>query len=281
MSLFDLQKKDADVANHGRHLITYAKPNDPKLRRFIIKSIERLSGQRPLAHVYSRAAAHGPQAFFGKALDELSISTNITQQQLEKIPKTGPVVFVANHPFGVVDGLVLCDIAMRSRGDFKVLIHRALFKEKSLESYMLPIDFSNTREAAKSNIAVKNEAIRYLKAGGTMVIFPAGGISTAKHAFGPVTDLEWKLLPAKLIHMAKATVVPVFFHGTNSQLFHLVSQVSMTLRLSLVVREVYNKRGQPVQTVVGDPINYSELAHIKGKRELMEELRTIVYNLGA
>lgn len=270
-------------------LLTYAEPEDPRFRRVVIRGIERLSGQPRLVRQYEQAKARSthhpdgpfPERFFAIALDVLKVTPRFTPLgQLEKIPREGPVVIVANHPFGVVDGLALCDLALRCRGDVKVIIHRALFRDPALQSFMLPIDFGGSRPAAKRNIQVRNEAIAYLKDGGTIAVFPGGGISTAPSPFGEATDLEWKLLPAKLIHLARATVVPVYFPGQNSRLFQWVSQISHTLRLSLVIREVNNKRGRPLDVIVGDPIPYESLAPFSDRRALMEHLRAVVYALG-
>lgn len=269
-------------------LLTYAEPEDPRLRRAFIRGIERISGQRNLVRMYDRARGRSthapdgprPERFFAEALRELEVEPLFPADKLAAIPRQGPLMLVANHPFGVVDGLALCELAMRARGDVKVIIHRTLFRDESLRGFMLPIDFGGGRDAAKRNIAVRDEAIAYLRGGGTIAVFPGGGISTAQGTFGPVTDLEWKLLPAKLVHIARATVVPVYFPGQNSRLFQWVSQFSQTLRLSLVIREVNNKRGRPLPVCVGDALPYSELSSYKDRRALMDYLRTKVYALG-
>lgn len=269
-------------------LLTYAEPNDPRLRRVVIRGIEQLSGQKKLRRLYDHARARSthapdgprPEAFFSEALDVLKVKSHYSATQLAKIPRSGPLMFVANHPFGVVDGLALCQLALEARGEFKIMIHRALFRDPDLQPFMLPIDFGGTRESARQNISVRNQATEYLKSGGTLAVFPGGGIATASRTFGHATDLDWKLLPAKLIHASQATVVPVFFPGQNSRLFQWVSQFSQTLRLSLVIREITNKRGRTIDMIIGDPLHYAQLAHLKDRKALMNHLRQQVYALG-
>ena len=269
--------------------LTYANPEDPGLRRSVIRSIERLSGQRGLADRYQRArersvrASDGPrpERFFREALCELGVVVRYQGFPLKAMPRHGPLIFVANHPFGVLDGLALCELALRSRGDVKVMIHRTLFRDPDLRKYMLPIDFSGDRAAAKRNIDVRNRTVAYLREGGTVAVFPGGGIATARGIFGPVTDLEWKLLPAKLIHLTRATVVPIFFPGSNSRLFQWVSQFSETLRLSMIIRELNNKRGRSLDVAVGRPLAYSELEAFADRKNLTEHLRHKVYRLGS
>ena len=163
-------------------------------------------------------------------------------------------MIVANHPFGIGDGIAVLSLAEQLGRPFRVMIAAELLKIREMEPYSLPVDFSETKEALKNNLAVRHEAVRLLKQGVTIVVFPAGGVATAPNGFGEAEDLPWKIFPARLIQEAKASVVPMHFPGQNGRLFHLVSRpmnlvehearlarlvgkVSLTLRLSLLVRE--------------------------------------------
>ena len=219
--------------------------------------------------------------FWEAALSQLQVQLEYDRTQLDKIPRRGPIIFIANHPFGVIDGLIVCHLASKIRPNFKILINSALCREERIAHYMLPIDFSETKEAALVNIDSKKRAMETLRQEGAIVIFPAGGIATSEGPFGPATDLEWKLFTAKLIQMTEATVVPVFFHGQNSRLFQIASQFSLTLRLSLIVHEVKNKIGKPVRFTIGDPIPYQALAAIKQRKHLLNHLREVTYGLSS
>ena len=146
--------------------------------------------------------------------------------------------------------------------------------------FMLPVDFAETREAAKTNIETKRRAVETLNQDGAVVIFPGGGVSTSQGWFGPAKDLEWKRFTAKLVQTSRATVLPLFFHGQNSRLFQIVSQFSLTLRLALLLREVKNKMGLTIDVSIGNPIPFEALAHIKNRQELLNTLRDITYDLG-
>lgn len=265
--------------------ISYASPHDPLLKTILIRSVEGLTGQRKIARLYSTLRQERDQRsatadFWGDALRKLEISLDYDETQLAKIPRSDPVIFVANHPFGILDGLIMCHIAEKTRQEFKILLHSHLCQEAEVASYMLPVDFSETKEATRINIETKNKALAILREGGAVVIFPAGGISTTtKGPFGKATDLEWKLFAAKMIHMTQATVVPVYFPGQNGFIFQCASQFSPTLRLSLLIHEVKKKIGHRVQFVIGDPIPYQELAPIKAKKQLLHHLREVTYRL--
>lgn len=264
--------------------LTYASPDDPLHKRMFIRSIETLTGQRKLARVYDTVLQRIPEAeshaLWPAALRELQINVDYDQAQLNKIPKDGPLIMIANHPYGVLDGLIICHLAAQLRTDFKILIHRSLCMEQRIERYLLPIDFNETAEAVQINIETKQRSMATLQAGNAIVIFPAGGISTTVNGpFGPAVDLEWKLFVTKLIQMTKATVVPIYFHGQNSRVFQLASQVSETLRLALIIHEVTRKRGETIQVKIGDPIPYDALAGIRKRKELLQHLRNVIYEL--
>lgn len=260
--------------------LTYASPEDPLLKTVLIRSIERLSGKRKLQKLYNNVLDKGEDvSFWEAALAQLQVEVEVDSVQLDKIPRSGPVLFIANHPYGVIDGLIICNIAAQTRQRFKILTNSALCKVDELLPYLLPIDFNDTKEAIQTNINTKKETLETLRQGGAVVIFPAGGIATAKKPFGPATDLEWKLFAGKLIQQAKATVVPVYFHGQNSRIFQLASQFSLTLRLSLIIHETNNKIGKTIQVSIGNPIPYESLATIKKRKELLQHLRDVIYGL--
>ncbi|MEZ4711990.1 MAG: lysophospholipid acyltransferase family protein [Caldilineaceae bacterium] len=262
--------------------LTYTTPGDPLLKSLLIRSVEQLGGVRKLEKRYAKVLDRYGQTgdFWQLALEELDIRLDYERNQLAKIPRIGPLIFIANHPFGLLDGLIMCHLATVARGDFRIMLHSALCREERIARFVLPINFDKTAEATQSNIQTKQRALDYLRGGGTMVIFPAGGISTSTGLIGPVTDLEWKLFFTKLIQMTEATVAPIYFHGHNSRLFQVISQFSETLRLSLIVHEVHNKIGHTLRVAVGDPIPYAQIAHIKKRRELIAYLRMTIYELG-
>lgn len=278
-------RTDLKGFNHLPHRsmgLTYTTPADPPLKSLLIRTVEQLGGVRKLEKRYAKVLdRYEPSSnFWQLALEELDIRLDYEPEQLTQIPSDGPLIFIANHPFGLLDGLAVCHLATMARGDFRIMLHSALCREERIEQFVLPINFDKTAEATRANIRTKQQALGYLRAGGTMVIFPAGGISTSAGLTGPVTDLAWKLFFAKLVQMTEATVVPIYFHGHNSRLFQVISQFSETLRLSLIVREVHNKIGQTLQIAIGNPIPFAQIAHIKKRRDLSAHLRMTIYALG-
>ena len=262
---------------------SYADPADPRLKRFFIRVIERITGQPYLKWLYEENKAHPVpgESFWSAAIRKLELKLVYNEDALAAWPKTGPLVIVANHPFGVLDGLIVCEIVSKVREDFRVLTNAVLLRAEEVKEFLLPVDFAETEEALKTNLRSRAEAKAHLMQGGCLVVFPAGGVSTTptiwhKHAI----DTEWKNFTARLISQAKAPVAPVYFAGQNSRLFQLASHISMTLRLSLLFKEVHDRIGSEIELRIGELVPYERLAGINDRQSFMDLLKSITYSLG-
>jgi putative hemolysin len=191
-----------------------------------------------------------------------------------------PLLMIANHPFGVPDGVAALALAEQIGRPVKILIHSDLLRIPEIEPFALPIDFSETRAALQINAASGREAIARLKNGETIMIFPAGGIATADWPLGRrAGDLPWKTFVAKLVHKARADVVPLYFSGQNSWIFQAASQVSMFLRTSLIMPEALRCIGRAIEVRVGETIPYEHMCGITDRTELTALLRRRVFAL--
>lgn len=269
-----------EPANQVR--FSYATENDPRLKRLAIRAIERMTGQPYLKDLYEDQRTKVPpgESYWAAAVRNLELKLDVNYDALMLLPKTGPLTVVANHPFGVLDGIVISYLVSLVREDFLVLTNSVLYQAEEIRSYLLPIDFAQTRSAQETNIKTRALAREHLLRGGCLVVFPAGGASTAPKPWSRrAIDLEWKSFTARLITAAKTPVAPIYFAGQNSRLFQIASHISLTFRLSLFFKEVYDKIGAELLIRVGDVIPYSELDGLD-RKELMDHLRKATYALG-
>jgi len=160
------------------------------------------------------------------------------------------------------------------RRDFKIMTHRVLHQAPEVRDHIIPIDFSETREATLQNLAARRDAERILTAGGVLVMFPSGAVATTKGPFGRAVDAEWKPFVAKMLLRTGADVLPVFFHGQNSRLSQIAANLSLTLKLALLFHEAINKMGSSISVSIRDPIPNATLRRFGSRQAVMEHLRT-------
>ena len=253
-------------------------------QRLIIKTIERVTGKRKLEKLYGQYSNYenNPKNFWSDILNIMDIKVSNRSSNNILIPKEGPLMVIANHPFGIIDGLILCSIVSNFREDFKIMTHETLKFLPQLEDYILPVDFSeNEKENLKNNLKTGIEAKKHLKNKGVLIIFPSGSVSVAKDLKSKAFDDEWKTFPAKLAHQTKASILPIYFDGKNGLLFHLFASKikSSTLKYSSYIHETRKKIGKEIIIYAGKVIDYDNIAHLKNRKELTNYLKNETYNL--
>jgi len=262
---------------------TYAAPSDPLLKRLAIQALEVATGRNRLRRLYFQHQASGWEnaSFFDVAIKALSLDLRYDAERLAALPKEGPLVVVSNHPFGVLDGIVMCALMRKARPDFLVLTNAVLLRAPEMRDHMLPIDFTETMEAQRANVASRAKALAHLQNGGCVVIFPAGAISTSPDRLGrhPAVDPPWTPYLARLVQSARAPVAPIYFRGQNSRLFQIVSHISPTLRLALFFHELNRKVGARCDVEIGETIDFARLAPFKDRAALVQALRDKTYSL--
>lgn len=263
--------------------LSYANPDDPLLKRGLIRFLERVAGRDYFAPLYDQWRSlrlQEPQRAIRPMLALIGVDLEIIAREWPpRIEPGRPLVIVANHPYGILDGIAALALAEDLGRPFKVLINLELLKVAELEPFSLPVDFRETPEALERNLATRNEAIRLLREGTTIIVFPAGGVATARYPFGRAAELPWKLFTARMVQAARASVLPVYFEGQCGPLFHLASRISMTLRLSLLIREFRRRVGTRIVARVGEVVPFEGLVHGKDRKALMAELYERVHAL--
>ncbi|MFY0632615.1 MAG: lysophospholipid acyltransferase family protein [Vannielia sp.] len=262
--------------------ITYANSVRSKPGRAFVKLLENATGRIGLikrADGYESDVAQG-EDFWDVIRRRYGLSLRITRGSLGNIPTTGPLVLVANHPYGILDGLMMGHILSQTRGDFRILAHQVFKRSEELNRIILPIDFDGTREAQATNLATRKESLAYLGQGGAIGVFPGGTVSTSARLLSRPLDPGWRRFTAKMIAKSNATVVPVFFEGANSRLFQMASHIHSTLRIALLIKEFRARIDEPVDVAIGQPIPRHEIDSRAGDpKALMDFLREATYSL--
>ncbi|MCM2563467.1 lysophospholipid acyltransferase family protein [Lutimaribacter sp. EGI FJ00015] len=255
---------DVVYTKYDRRSLTYANSFDSPMTATIIRAMEWMTGKltiiRRIREFERRGAPRG-QAFWPATMDVMGIDLLTPDEQLARIPKTGPVVFVANHPHGLVDGMILADLIGRVRDDYRILTRSLLTGiDESAASYMIPVPFPHQPDAQEEMIRMRSQAMDHLAQGGLVALFPSGVVAASKTMFGPVIEAEWNVFTAKMIRRSGATVVPCFFPGSNSRWYQVANRISPVLRQGLLLHEVVHSFDKPQTPVIGHPISPEECA---------------------
>jgi putative hemolysin len=262
--------------------LSYEDKNTHWLARAITRNLEKLMGRPKLEGIYRDLKTNNPNAlsFFTEALRTSGVRLHIDKSPLQSIKSNRPLLLIANHPFGVVDGLVMCNLALELRGNFRVVINSLLCQDRELAEYFLPIDFSGTKEAAARNIRAKQLALQALNQNIPLILFPSGMVSTAgAMGFGKVQDGSWSTFVAKLVSKAQPTIAPVYFEGRNSRPFHVASHIAEPIRMAMLLREALKRFDTDIVARIGAPLEPRHYAHISSRTELTHFLYDAVQAL--
>lgn len=256
-SLSRLHEHVAHDAPYPARKLSYATSADHPLKALTIRTIEWATAKIPLMRRVRRFERHGRpdgQAFWSTALEVMGIDLVTPEAIIQRIPRSGPVVIVANHPHGLVDGMVLAEVIGRVREDYKILTRSLLTGVAEIDRFMIPVPFPHEADALQQNLVMRRRSMEHLSAGGLVALFPSGVVASSDTAFGPAIERPWNAFTAKMIQRSGATVVPIFFPGSNSRFYQVASHISATLRQSLLLYEVHHSLDKPQAPIVGPAI---------------------------
>ena len=262
---------------------TFASSEVNKLSQNFIKIAELCTGKLKLKRLYDQYLLENnpPENFWHDALKKLEFNVIRTSHSNQKIPSCGRLIVIANHAFGVADGVTLCSLISEVRQDYKIITHKVLRQAEAVKEKIIPLDFSSSKDAILSNIKSRKEAEETLNNNGVVIIFPAGAISTKEKLKRKekAIDSEWKQFVSKLCIKTKSPVLPMYFEGQNSDLFHLANKMGQTFRYSLMMYELKRKIGDTINIHIGEIIPFDHLKQIRDLKEITKFLRIKTYSL--
>src|SRR6056297_1672301 len=251
------QRVSRNPAPYDKRKVSYANSFTNPWKSNTIRTMEWLTGKIPMLRMVRQFERMGPvegQAFWSQALHIMGIELQTPPEQIARIPPTGPLVVVANHPHGLVDGMVLADLIGRVRTDYKILTRSLLTGVPEIGQFMIPVPFPHEVDARERNLEMRRETMAHLSGGGVIVLFPSGSVASSETAWGPAVEKEWNPFTAKIIRLSGATVLPIHFSGRNPRAYQIANRVSATLRQGLLLHEVVHALNRPQAPVIRAPI---------------------------
>lgn len=266
-----------DYVPYDKRKLTYANTFRNPVKSTVIRTMEWMTGKVRLLRLIRKFESEGVvpgQGFWPRALATMGIELQTPDHEIARIPAEGPVVVVANHPHGLVDGMVLAELIGRVREDYKILTRSILTGVEEISQFMIPVAFPHEEDAQRTNLEMRKRAMAHLADGGVVVVFPSGVVASSRTWFGPAVEEEWNPFTAKMIHRSGAKVVPIRFAGQNSRWYQIANQISATLRQGLLLHEAVHSLNKPQRPIVGEPIPQEDIDAGKGNpRAFMARLR--------
>ncbi|MEJ2044348.1 MAG: GNAT family N-acyltransferase [Reinekea sp.] len=246
------------------------------------KVIENALSLSPLAEKYDhRPADATPEEFLDYTMDSLSCSLSLDGCSLHsEIPEQGPVIVVANHPFGGIEGVMLTRALLAIRSDTRVLTNQMLSGIPELAPVFFGVDVLGEKTAHRNTASVRSAA-KHLQSSGLLLVFPAGQVSSMSWRSKQVLDRQWNPMIGRLAQKYEATCVPVYVHGQNPFYFQVAGLIHPRLRTALLPRQLSNKVEQTIQMTVGQAINPSELRNLESAESVTDALRLSTYLLAS
>lgn len=217
--------------------------------------------------------------FFDSFVRERKLKYIVFEEDLIKIPKTGPFILVSNHPLGAIDGILMAKILTEIRPDFKVMGNFLLEKIEPMRPFVISVNPFENRKELKDSATGMRASLKHLENGGCIGIFPAGEVSNKNNQYGEILDKKWGKPALKLIKMAKVPVVPMYFHAKNSRLFYQVSKIHPDFQTLLLPAEMMHNREKPIRIRIGKPISVKVLDDHETSDEMGEFLQKKIYML--
>lgn len=274
----DIENEQVNFAKYDRRSLSYASTFEDPWKSRMISAMELFTGKLRILQMirkFEKRGAPSGQQFWRAALDTMGIELTTPQSQLDLIPKEGPVIVVANHPHGMVDGMIFADLIGRVRPDYRILTRSLLTSiDEVAGSYMIPVPFPHDPDAQRKGVKMRADAMQHLKDGGVVALFPSGVVAASETWWGPAVEAEWNVFTAKMIRRSGAQVVPMKFPGQNSRAYQIANQLSPMLRQGLLLHEIVHSCNKPQAPIVGAPIQQTEIdARADDPRGFMEWLR--------
>jgi putative hemolysin len=211
----------------------------------------------------------------------LDVELELDENQLKNIPATGPFIIVANHPFGALDGLALIKAIGKVRPDLKVMANFLLQNVEPIKDYFLSVNPFEAMKGAYNNISGLKAALLHIEKGLPLALFPAGEVSTFQGDLKTIADRKWQNSAIKIIKSSKVPVVPIYFDGANSRIFHLLGLIHPGLRTLALPSEMLKKKGKSIGMRIGKPIPAKDLEMFTSVDQLGRYLRAKTYALGS
>ena len=256
-------------------MASHMRPGDPRLGL-----LTEVSGLKKLERFYNEIEDLQDLDFVKAVFRNLDLELEVPEEDLANIPKEGGLVFVANHPYGAIDGLALVQVLGQVRPDIKVMANFLLQQLEPLKDRFIGVNPFEQLTSVNSFQGMR-QAMGHVRNGGALAIFPAGEVSSWRTELKAIADPRWKPSAIKLVQHVGAPIIPVWFDGANSVIFQMLGMIHPNLRTLALPKEMLRMRGRSVRMRIGKPIPVNDVGAFTSAESLGRFLRAKTYALGS
>jgi len=241
------------------------------LARPLLRAIGRWSKFDAITeHLYTQGHLRDFE-FVRSSLEFLQARYVIDAAELRRIPASGRLLIVANHPSGALDALALLDAVGKVRRDVKIVANDLLSSLEPLSGLLLPIRILGGKAGSESLHAIE-DALREERC---VIVFPAGEV--ARLGLRGVTDGRWRRGFLRFARATQTPVLPVRIETRNSTLFYGASALFKPAGTALLAREMFARRARRIALRIGHPLQLPD----DGKpTELLRQVRRELHAIG-
>jgi len=218
--------------------------------------------------------------FIDSMIGQLGINFELIENELNNIPASGPFITVSNHPFGGIDGMLLIKLISAKRPEYKVVPDFVLRRIEPVADNLFPENPFESQKTGRLSGSAYNVIIQHLKNGNPIGLFPAGEVSGYKQITYKITDRQWQVPVLSMIKKSQVPVIPVYFQGKNSRLFHLLGRIHPRLQKVRLPSELFTKKKKIIRIRIGGPISVKDQEEFRDIARYGRFLRTKTYALG-
>jgi putative hemolysin len=234
----------------------------------VARFLMQILGLSKINDTYQRFKDKKGIEFVDALIETLELRFEISDEDLKKIPREGSFVTVSNHPYGGIDGILLIKLLANIRPDYKVMANYMLSKIEPMADHFFSVNPFENKASGRNSFSGIKQSLSYLESGKPLGIFPAGEVSTYYPQNSQIADKQWSDSVLKLIKKANVPVIPIYFVGSNSWLFHILGRIHPILRTAKLPSELLNKKGKNIVIRIGNPISVKEQSNFFGYQSL-------------
>jgi putative hemolysin len=247
----------------------------------LAKLLVQASKVKRINRFYELHKDDDPEEFIDAVIKRLNLKFEIREDDLKRIPLTGPFITVSNHPFGGIDGILLMKIIGNIRPDYKIMASYLLQRLKPVENFLLPVNTSDLPDKKNRNVTDIKNALNHLRDGHPLGIFPAGRTSIYNPQTKQIADAEWQYEISKFIKKTNVPVIPINFLGRNRSNVNVMSVIHPLLKSNRLPQELFNRKNRLINIRIGKPIPVNDLDHFSNISQFGRFLRVKTYALGS